>query len=125
MASYVELKEQAEDLMRKAELARKAEIGGAIAEIKATMAAYGITVADLGIKAHATKINKAKSAKSARTAKTAKAGNAKAAKPRKPVAAKYRDPESKATWSGRGRVPRWLAAHEAAGRAREEFAVQQ
>ena len=26
-----------------------------------------------------------------------------------PVAARYRDPESGATWSGRGRAPRWLA----------------
>jgi DNA-binding protein H-NS len=28
---------------------------------------------------------------------------------RKPVAAKYRDPESGATWSGRGRAPHWIA----------------
>jgi len=51
MATYVELKEKAEDLMRQAEAARKAEIGAAIAEIKAKMAAYGITLDDLGGKA--------------------------------------------------------------------------
>jgi DNA-binding protein H-NS len=40
------------------------------------------------------------------------------------VAAKYRDPETGETWSGRGRPPRWLAAREAEGRRREEFAVE-
>lgn len=34
-----------------------------------------------------------------------------------PQPAKYRDPESGATWSGRGREPRWLA-----GKDREAFA---
>ncbi|MDN7181782.1 H-NS histone family protein [Caballeronia sp. SEWSISQ10-4 2] len=29
-----------------------------------------------------------------------------------PVAAKYRDPLSGATWSGRGRAPRWMADQE-------------
>ncbi len=40
------------------------------------------------------------------------------------VAAKYRDPETGETWTGRGRPPRWLAAKEAEGRRREEFAVE-
>jgi DNA-binding protein H-NS len=40
-----------------------------------------------------------------------------------PAAAKYRDPETGETWSGRGRVPRWLKAAERRGRKREEFAV--
>jgi DNA-binding protein H-NS len=39
------------------------------------------------------------------------------------VEAKYRDPATGATWSGRGRPPRWLAAAEAAGKSRSEFAV--
>ncbi len=40
------------------------------------------------------------------------------------LAAKYRDPETGETWSGRGRPPRWLAAREAEGRDRKEFAVE-
>jgi len=118
MASYKELKSQAEDLMRQAEAARQAEIGGAIAEIKAKMAAYGITVADLGGKTRAAKGRKSKAAKPAKAAKSAKA---KVAKPRKPVAAKYRNPANGDAWSGRGRVPKWLAAELAKGRTREEF----
>jgi DNA-binding protein H-NS len=43
-------------------------------------------------------------------------------KPRRgTVAVKYRDGEN--TWTGRGRMPRWLTAHEAAGRSKEEFLV--
>lgn len=36
----------------------------------------------------------------------------------KPVAAKYRNPETGESWSGRGRVPRWLD-----GKNREDFAI--
>jgi DNA-binding protein H-NS len=38
-------------------------------------------------------------------------------------AAKYRGPNGE-EWSGRGRMPNWLAALEAEGRGREEFLVQ-
>lgn len=120
MASYKELKSQAEDLMRQAEAARKAETGAAIAEIKAKMLAYGITLADLGGKARATKGRKPKATKPAKAAKGAKS---KVAKVRKPVAAKYRNAATGEAWSGRGRVPKWLAAEMAKGRTRDEFLV--
>jgi DNA-binding protein H-NS len=122
MANYQELKSQAEDLLRQAEAARKAEIGAAIAEIKAKMAMYGITLEDLGGKAKAARGRKPKLAKSARPAKPAK-DKAKPAKTRKPVAVKYRNPETGETWTGRGQPSKWLKAMEAAGRKREEFAV--
>ena len=38
-------------------------------------------------------------------------------------AAKYRGPNGE-EWSGRGRMPIWLAALEAEGRGREEFLIQ-
>ena len=38
-------------------------------------------------------------------------------------AAKYRGPNGE-EWSGRGRMPNWLAALEAEGRKREEFLIQ-
>lgn len=124
MTSYIELKEKAEQLMREAEAARKAEIGAAIAEIKAKMAAYGITVEDLGVRGR--KGRKAKAAKPKKSAGATK-GKAKimSAKSRKPVAAKYRNGATGETWSGRGKAPKWLTALEAAGRKREEFAVSQ
>lgn len=98
MATYKELKAKAEDLMRQAEAARKAETAAVIAEIRKKMAEYGITAADLG-------------------------GGGKAGKARKAVAAKYRNPAGGETWSGRGRVPKWLVALEGVGRKREEFLV--
>ena len=39
------------------------------------------------------------------------------------VAAKYRGPEGEA-WTGRGLMPRWLAALVAQGRTKEEFAIK-
>jgi DNA-binding protein H-NS len=122
MASYQELKSQAEDLMRQAEAARKAEIGSAIAEIKAKMLTYGITLDDLGGKAKAARGRKPKLAKAAKSAKPAK-DKAKPVKARKPVAVKYRNPETGETWTGRGKAPKWLAAELAKGRNREQFAV--
>lgn len=99
MASYKELKAKAEDLLRQAEAARKAETAAVIAEIKAKMADYGITVADLG-------------------------GGAKKALSRAAAVVKYRNPATGAAWSGRGRPPHWLADELAKGRKREEFLIR-
>lgn len=48
MATYSELMAQAQALMNQAEQARKNELSATIADIKAKMKQYGITVADLG-----------------------------------------------------------------------------
>lgn len=98
MATYKELKAQAEALLKQAEVARRAEIAGVVAEIRARMKEYGITLADLK-------------------------GGAKKAKPRGAVAARYRNPATGDSWSGRGRAPKWLADEEAKGRSRDEFLV--
>jgi DNA-binding protein H-NS len=47
-----------------------------------------------------------------------KPGVAAIAPSEEPAAAKYRDPVSGATWSGRGRAPQWIA-----GKNRDEFLV--
>ena len=51
---------------------------------------------------------------------------AKARQPRKGApaaspAVKYRNSDTGETWSGRGRMPKWLALAEQSGRSREEF----
>ena len=97
MATYKELKAQAEALLKQAEAARRAEIAAVVAEIRAKMKDYGITPADLK-------------------------GGAK--KPKAPAAAaRYRNPATGQSWSGRGRAPKWLADELARGRSREEFLV--
>ena len=39
------------------------------------------------------------------------------------VPAKFRDPETGKTWSGRGMAPVWMRDYEAAGRKRADFAI--
>ncbi|MBA5686329.1 H-NS histone family protein [Rugamonas apoptosis] len=85
MSSYSELKAQIAELEKQAQAARAAELTKAKAEIAAIMDEFGLTIADLG-----------------------GIGKAKSAKLREPVAIKYRDPETGATWTGRGRSPVWL-----------------
>ena len=36
---------------------------------------------------------------------------------------KYRNPETKQTWSGRGAIPVWIREHELAGGSREDFLI--
>lgn len=75
MATYKELKAQAEALMQQAEAARRAEIAAVVAEIQARMKEYGITLAELK-------------------------DGAKKTKARGVVAAKYRNPTTGESWSG-------------------------
>jgi DNA-binding protein H-NS len=41
------------------------------------------------------------------------------------VLPKYRNPQTSETWSGRGKVPRWLAAAMKSGRKIEEFRISE
>ena len=95
MSSYKDLTAQIEALKKEAEKARNNEVSSAIAEIKTKMNEYGITVADLGLK------------------------STKPSKPKAAVAAKFRDDTSGATWSGRGKPPKWIA-----GKDRSAFAIK-
>ncbi|MBY4692755.1 H-NS histone family protein [Burkholderia latens] len=86
MATYKELRAQAEALAEKAEAARLAEFRAAVEDIRAKVAEYGITEKDIF---------------GTRRGKSAKQLKA-------PAEAKYRDPKTGATWSGRGRAPAWI-----------------
>lgn len=99
MATYKELKAQAEALLQQAEAARRAEIASVVANIQARMKEYGISLDDLR-------------------------GGAKKGKARGAVAAKYKNPATGETWSGRGRAPRWLADEMAKGKKKEVFLIK-
>ena len=103
MSSYQEILSQIEELKRKAEGVRQQEMAGAIAEIKRLMSQFGITVEDLG-------------------SGPSRAATAKS-KSRGMVAAKYRDPASGKTWTGRGRRPGWVVALEASGKTLESCRI--
>lgn len=82
---------------------------GVVSQIRALMAQHGITADDLT------------------TQKPLRAASA-ATKPPKDgvnkVAAKYRDPATGATWTGRGLKPRWLVTAIEQGRTQDEFLIE-
>jgi len=43
---------------------------------------------------------------------------------RKSVPAKYRNPTTGDTWTGRGKAPRWVADAEASGQPRDQFLIK-
>lgn len=71
----------------------------AIDKVKALMTEHGLTAADIGGRGGAVKRAVSK------------------------VAAKYRNPASGETWSGRGLKPRWLAAAIDSGKSLTDFTI--
>jgi DNA-binding protein H-NS len=102
MASYSELMAQAQKLMAQAEQARKDELASVIADIKAKMKQFGITVADLGGSGGAGK----------------KAGKSKSGAP-----AKYRGPNGELWAGGPGRKPEWVRAVLASGKSLDSYLI--
>ncbi len=100
MSSYQEILKQIEELKNKAEDVRKQEMAGAITEIKRLMAQFGISCDDLGFTSRAAK-----------------------AKTRRTITAKYQDPATGKTWSGRGRRPRWVVEQESQGKSLDNFKI--
>jgi DNA-binding protein H-NS len=95
MASYKQLTAQLEKLHKEVAAAREKEVAQAIADIKQKVAEYDLTAEELGFT------------------------TSKPTTPRKTVSvAKYRNPKTGETWSGRGRSPSWLA-----GKNRERFLI--
>jgi DNA-binding protein H-NS len=117
MSNLIDLQSQIEKLQKQADDLKSKEFASTVADIRAKMAAFGITIKDLGGKAGA---KKSKAGRPAKAGKVAKVRKSKAAGT--PVAAKFKGPAGEA-WSGRGLTPKWLKALEAQGRSRAEFAV--
>lgn len=61
--------------------------------------------------------------KSTRAPKAARVAR-KSTAPKRVVAPKYRHPATQATWTGRGKAPRWLTEAEAQGQSRETFLIK-
>lgn len=95
MATYLELKAQADALAQQAEEARLAELENIITKMREQIAEYDITPDQLFGRR--------------------RVGTVSA---RAPLPPKYRDPKTGATWSGRGKAPSWIA-----GKKRERFLI--
>lgn len=96
--SLKDLLQQRETLEKAIAEARQNEISAAVAKVREIVAEYGLTAQDIF---------------PGRTGKSAgvKAGGSK-------VAAKYRDPATGLTWTGRGKAPKWID-----GKSREQFLI--
>lgn len=86
MASYKELLARRQDLDAQIEALRKSESQDALATVRQLIAEFGLTQADIF-----------------------PAGRAKSPLKGNTVAPKYRDPQTGATWTGRGKPPLWIA----------------
>ena len=121
MKSYKNLLGEIQRLQGLAATRRRKEVGAVIADIRQKMADYGITLDELQGPVR-------KRAGGGSGAKPGRPAGRKAAKSKKrakrKVAPKYRDPQSGATWSGRGLTPKWLKEKEKAGGNREEFLIK-
>ena len=83
MPTYTELQAQIASLKEQAEAARAAELEAVIADIRIKVVEYGITPKDIF-------------------------GHGPGRPKKQAVVAKYRDPKTGTTWSGRGRAPAWI-----------------
>jgi DNA-binding protein H-NS len=97
MATYKDLVAQRDALEAQIESARKAELSGAVSKVQELVAEFGLTAQDVF------------GGKSARAGKKSTGSK---------VAAKYRDPSTGVTWTGRGKPPRWIADQD-----RGKFAI--
>jgi len=96
MPTYQEYQDQIAKLQVLAEQARQSELVEAKQRIQEMMKASGLTIDDLQESKRLAGRNKQNT-----------------------VAAKYKDPKTGQTWTGRGRAPRWLA-----GRDKNEFLIK-
>lgn len=103
MATLKELLAQKAELDRQIEEMQSGARNDAILQVRALMADHGLTVAEVASVKAATK--KAAPSKGSR------------------VAAKYRDPATGDSWTGRGLQPVWLRKAIEGGRKLEDFAV--
>ncbi|WP_082550949.1 H-NS family nucleoid-associated regulatory protein [Pseudorhodoferax sp. Leaf265] len=85
MSEYKELLRQREALEQQIAEMRQSERATAIAQVRAIVEDFGLTMADAF-------------------------GKARRADAGKTVPPKYRHPETGATWTGRGRAPDWIAS---------------
>lgn len=95
MTSYKELLKQREALEQQISEARRKELTGAIAQVRALVEEFGLTAQDIF-----------------------PTGRARSSTSGTKVAPKYRDPATGQTWTGRGKAPKWIQDQD-----RSQFAI--
>lgn len=138
MSDYLKVQAQIQKLQLRAERLKKQELAQIISRIKKAIKTYELTAADLGLTASSAsgpgprRGRPAKKAAAVTTGSRGRKGGRKAAKKvsgkagmdkRSIVAPKYRDAATGATWTGRGKQPKWLAAAIANGKQLQDFKI--
>ena len=104
MSSLQDLLAQRAEIEKKIFDVQREERADAIAKVRALLAEFGLTAADISGKISAVRASGA-------------------AKPTGKVAIKYRNASTAETWTGRGLQPKWLKAALASGAKIEDFLV--
>lgn len=106
---------------RKTTLNKRKPLAQVRARIARTIQNEGYTVEEL----FGAGMSAGRSGGAGKSTKASKSTGPKARKTMGKVAPKYRNTENaQETWTGRGKQPRWLAAHTSAGRKLEEFVIK-
>lgn len=142
MANFIQLQAQIQKLQKEAEALRKRELTETIANIKKAIVAFGLTAEDLGLVGKAPRKRGRKAGTTTAGTSHAKAGVKRRGRPAKAtgirtaikkqpasgdrrsvVAPKYRDSASGATWTGRGKQPKWIVEALKSGKKLEDFKI--
>ena len=126
--SYKQLMNDIAQMTSTANKIRKEEIAHVKKAIQSKMAEYQLSLHDLGaagVAAYASARDSMRSSKAAvGKSKAAAKAPAKSKDKRSVVKPKYKHAKSGATWSGRGKTPRWMADEIKAGKKRDSFLIK-
>ena len=121
MSNLIDIQGQIDKLQKQASEIRTREFDSTVQEIVAKMQAFGITTRDLDLGKR--RSAKGKGKVKGKVAVPGKRAASTVKKASSPVPAKFRGPQGE-TWTGRGLMPRWLAALVAQGQLKEDFAIK-
>ena len=118
MASYKDIVQEIEKLQKEADRRRKLELASVIKSIRKQIADHGLTPQDLGFEKRATRKDPSKAA----AARKPRKGGSRAGTKGMKVAPKFRD-QNNNTWSGRGKMPKWLSLAISQGASLDHFRI--
>ncbi len=118
MDNLINIQSQIDKLQKQAAEIKKRDFDKTVVDILIKMQLFGITAKDLTV----TKKRRTTNKDFAKDGASPK-GPSAALRRTAIVAAKFRGPNGE-TWSGRGKMPRWLAALVAQGLPKDNFAVK-
>jgi DNA-binding protein H-NS len=117
--SLKSIEAQIRKLQARAQSLREKDRKPAIANIVRLMKAHEITVEEIS-----SALSQKRGPGRPRASESgSSAGAAAGGRKRGVVPVKFRNPDTGATWTGRGRTPRWIVEAESAGTDRSAFAV--